>query len=244
MPIGALVAGTVGSAVIGASSAKKASKAQTKAADQANETQRYIYDRSVELSEPYRQAGMNALAALHGAAGMRAPASFGDDGQLLRLGGNAQDGWKIMGGGTVRREFDDIADARAFMDDRAVKFEADPGYQFRQDEGNKAIERAAAARGLRMSGGAMKDMARFNQGLASQEYGNWWNRLAGMSGVGQTATSQQIQAGQNYANAFGNNTMAAGNARASGYLNMNNALQSGINNGFNIFGMHKAGMFQ
>lgn len=71
----------------------------------------------------------------------------------------------------------------------------DPGYQFRQEEGNKAIERAAAAAGSFGSGSNLKDYARFNQGLASQEYGNAIARLMGLQGVGAQATSQSAALG-------------------------------------------------
>lgn len=242
--IGALALGTLGSSLIGGISSNKAAKAQTNAANDANETQRYIFDRSVELSEPYRNAGQNALAILQGAGGIGDAPSFGSDGSRLHLSKQGNGTWAVAGeNGDVRHSFNALSGAQDFMRDRAVKFDTSPGYRFRQSEGRKAIERGAAARGLRMSGGTMKDMSRFNQGLASSEYGNWWNQMAGLSGVGQAATSQQIQAGQNYANAYGNNVLTAGNARASGYQGVNNALQSGINNGFNIFGMQQAGMF-
>ena len=55
----------------------------------------------------------------------------------------------------------------------------DPGYKFRLDQGNKAIERSASARGMVGSGATMKDMARWSQGLASQEYGAAYGRARG-----------------------------------------------------------------
>ena len=55
-------------------------------------------------------------------------------------------------------------------------FEQDPGYAFRQQEGMKALERSAAARGNLLSGSTMKGIQRFGQDLASQEYQNAFNR--------------------------------------------------------------------
>ena len=52
----------------------------------------------------------------------------------------------------------------------ASDLENDPGYQFRLEEGNKAIERKASARGFLQSGRTMKSLGRHSQGLASQEY--------------------------------------------------------------------------
>lgn len=55
-------------------------------------------------------------------------------------------------------------------------FQADPGYAFRQQQGEQAINRASAARGGFFSGRVGKELADFNSGLASQEYGNAYNR--------------------------------------------------------------------
>ena len=47
----------------------------------------------------------------------------------------------------------------------------DPGYQFRMDQGNKAVQAGAAARGNVLSTRAQNEVSRFSQGLASQEFG-------------------------------------------------------------------------
>lgn len=56
-------------------------------------------------------------------------------------------------------------------------FEADPGYGFRRSEGQRGIEQSAAARGSLLSGSALKELERFNQDTASNEfdraYGRW-----------------------------------------------------------------------
>ncbi len=58
-------------------------------------------------------------------------------------------------------------------------FQADPGYQFRQEQGQQAIERGAAARGGALGGGTLKALEEYSQGLASQEYGKAYGRFAG-----------------------------------------------------------------
>jgi hypothetical protein len=55
-------------------------------------------------------------------------------------------------------------------------FQKDPGYQFRMDEGLKAIGAGGSARGNRLSGAADKDRMRFAQGLASEEFGKAYGR--------------------------------------------------------------------
>lgn len=59
------VAGAVvGSAIIGSQAAGKAASTQAQAARESGEVQREIFERQVELQEPWRQAGINALAKL------------------------------------------------------------------------------------------------------------------------------------------------------------------------------------
>lgn len=56
----------------------------------------------------------------------------------------------------------------------------DPGYQFRVQQGQQALERSAAARGGLLSGRALKDTADFSQGLASQEFGQAFARAGAL----------------------------------------------------------------
>lgn len=54
-------------------------------------------------------------------------------------------------------------------------FQASPDYAFRLSEGNKALDRIAAASGGIMSGQRYKAAARYNQDLAGSEYTDWRN---------------------------------------------------------------------
>jgi hypothetical protein len=119
------------------------------------------------------------------------------------------------------------------------QFQADPGYAFRLSEGQKALERQAAARGGLISGGALKAATRYGQEMGSQEYTNAFNRyqternarlnpLQSLAGIGQTSTNQLGVAGQNYANAAGEAIGAGAQARASGYMGVANAASGGL----------------
>lgn len=125
-------------------------------------------------------------------------------------------------------------------------FQKDPGYEFRLGEGEKALNRAAAAKGRYDSGATLKALNQYNQNFASNEFGNafnrdttnktnLYNRLAGLSGTGQTAANQIGSLGSNYANqvgglamnaadAQGNAMMTGANARASSYAGIGNSL--------------------
>lgn len=118
-------------------------------------------------------------------------------------------------------------------------FTADPGYAFRLAEGQKALERSAAARGGLMSGATGKALTRFGQEMGSQEYTNAFNRyqteraarlqpLQSLAGVGQTTAQQIGQAGQTMAGNVGEAIMGGANARASGYVGGANALNQGL----------------
>ena len=140
-------------------------------------------------------------------------------------------------------------------------FEADPGYAFRMAEGLKALDRQAAARGGLISGSALKASQRYGQDMASQEYGNAFNRyqvnrsnqlnpLMAISGYGQQATNQLGQYGANFAQS-GANTMTnsanaqsaglynAGEARASGYIGQSNALTNALSSGLDAYGQFR-----
>lgn len=116
----------------------------------------------------------------------------------------------------------------------------DPGYKFRLQQGQQALERSAAAGGNLFTGGTAKDLASFGQDYASNEYNNVYNRslgqyqqaynifqnnqtgqfnrLAALAGLGQTATSQLTSAGAN-AGAQVGNTLQTGAAQQSQQLN-------------------------
>lgn len=123
---------------------------------------------------------------------------------------------------------------RAYSGDRSA-FTASPGYQFNYDEGLRAIDRGAAARGLLHSGAGVKAEQRFGSGLASNEYNNWWNQGLGLAGLGQGALNSTTQAGQNAANNITNAYTQMGNARASSYANTGSAINSGINNALSAY---------
>jgi hypothetical protein len=69
-------------------------------------------------------------------------------------------------------------------------FHESPGYQFALEQGQKSINASAAAGGGALSGGVLKELTKYGQGMADQEYGNWQNRLQGMTELGAKMSSQ------------------------------------------------------
>lgn len=55
----------------------------------------------------------------------------------------------------------------------------DPGYNFRLEQGRKALEKNLAAQGKYLSGAALKELTDYGQGAASQEYAAAYQRALG-----------------------------------------------------------------
>jgi len=79
-----------------------------------------------------------------------------------------------------------------------------PGFQFRIQEGQKALERSAAARGTLLTGGTLKAITRYGQDFASNEYNNRYNQLYGLSNLGLNAANSSATLGSSYAANAGN----------------------------------------
>jgi hypothetical protein len=105
-----------------------------------------------------------------------------------------------------------------------------PGFQFRMDRGLDAVQKSAAAKGTLLSGGTLKDLTEFAQGLASTEFDNEFGRNMSLAQLGFNASSNQGAYGTAYGNQITDLTTGAGNARAAGTVGAGNAWSSGLNN--------------
>ena len=111
-----------------------------------------------------------------------------------------------------------------------------PGYQFRLGEGMRAIDNGAASKGQLFSGGTLKDYARFNQGVAADDFNQQFNRVASVAAGGQQANNTLGSLGANAASGIANLYNQSGQARASGYAGQNNAFQGTLANLAYLFG--------
>lgn len=135
------------------------------------------------------------------------------------------------------------ADYGSLMRDFSMAdYQADPGYAFRKAEGMKGIESGAAARGGLLSGAALKAIQKYGQDLASNEYGNAYNRftanqtnkynkLSGLVNTGQGATNVLSNAAANLGNSVSNNIMSGAAAKAAGDVGSANAWTNAIGQG-------------
>ncbi|MCS4234409.1 hypothetical protein [Stenotrophomonas sp. BIGb0135] len=93
-------------------------------------------------------------------------------------------------------------------------FENAPDYLYARDQGIQGLDRGAAARGGLYSGGADADRIAFSSGLASQNLGNYTNRLMGLTNLGSNTQQYLGQLGQSYGNQFANAMGIKGQANA------------------------------
>jgi hypothetical protein len=136
-----------------------------------------------------------------------------------------------------------------------AQLEATPGYQFNLAQGLKSTQSAAAARGLGVSGAALKGAATFATGLADSTYQNQFNnaqtrfqnslnlntaqqsnvtnqfnRLSTTANLGENAAAQTGQAGTSAAASAGNYLNQAGQAAAAGTTGTVSAAAGAANN--------------
>ena len=140
-------------------------------------------------------------------------------------------------------------------------YSADPGYGFRFDQGMKALNATAAARGGMLSGNALVAAQDYGQGLGTQEYQNAFNRylsnysnaqntfqlnrnnllspLQFLSGQGQAAAAGQAANIGNTAASNAALSTGAANANAAGQIGSANAYTNAIGQGVGAYQMNQ-----
>lgn len=199
----------IAAALIGGGTALLGGYMASQGAQSAAQTQASAADRSAELQKQMYEKQV-ALQEPYRQAGLTGQNRLME---LMGLGGNVG----AAGYGKYARDFG--------MQD----FQQDPGYAFRLAEGQKALERSAAARGGLISGGALKAATGYGQQMGSQEYQNAFNRyqtnranqlqpLGNLMASGQSAASNQGTAAGNYGVTGGNAITQGGQSIAAGQL--------------------------
>ena len=221
-----------GSAVIGAGASLLGSKQASSSADKAAQLQQQQYATTRADLQPYNQAGQSALSGL---------SSLANGGQF--------------GGGT---NYLQMAQDNLPGQMTQAQLEQTPGYQFQLGQGLAATQNSAAARGLGVSGSALKGAATFATGLANSNYQtqfnnaqtkysdimglntgqqgnltNQYNRLSSLAGLGESAAANTGTQGTALANQSGNYLNQAGLADAAGTAGVGKAATSAANNYLN-----------
>jgi hypothetical protein len=240
--IAATVAPQILSGIMGSNAASDALGSQERAAAASDATQRYMYDTTrADALKQYEQARAdNAPFLAAGTSGVN---------RLSRLLGlNGETGSSDYGSLTRKFGANDLANDTVY----------NSGLQFGLDEGTKGINNQAAASGNLLSGATLKALTRYGNDYATTKAGdaynrynndntNIYNRLAGITGTGQSALGQIGSAGStmgsqlgsanaNYGNNISNTALGLGNARAASGIAAGNAISGGISgavNGYN-----------
>lgn len=256
----------IGGALLSSSASNSAAKKQANAANQAMQMQQKQFNRTTSNLSPWMTGGQVSLEALMQGLGLQQPPHVDWNQYLIDnpdIAASATyasnpaahyEDWGRKEGRQVKMAAASDPNAPGFgallkpfgLED----FQASPAYQFNLEEGRKAIDKAAAARGKYYQPSTLQDIARFSQGLASNEFqnafnnyntsiGNIYSRLANLSGSGQNAAVQLGGFGAQNAGATSNNLIGAANAQAAGTVGQANALTGGISQGLNAYWMNQ-----
>lgn len=237
MPAAALVAGSIGSSLLGAFGAKSAAGQQSDAAKQAlaveqqnqgkaADFQTGIWNQDQSNQQPFLNAGTNSLQTLSG---------------LLNSPGQGL-----------------LQNYGQFNAPTLEQAQQTPGYQFQLQQGTNAINQNAAANGTLLSGNTGKALTDYGQGLASTSYSNLYNqalqgymtnfntfnsnqnnqfnRLSSVAGMGQQAANSLGQEGQSAASNLSNVYLQGAQQQAQQYGNIGAANASGTVGLFNSLG--------
>jgi hypothetical protein len=201
-------AAAVGGAVISSKASKKASKAQVQAAQDANAAQERMFQRQVELQEPFRQGGITAqdqIMQLLGIGGDKTAAGYGSMAKAFGTDQFQQDPGYAFRQAEGMKALERSAAARGnLMSGSTLKGIQRFGQDLASQEYQNAFNRYQVERSARL------------------------NPLQSLMGAGQSATNVMTSAagqmGQNQAS----NLYNAGQARASGYIGSANALTNAL----------------
>lgn len=202
--IGGAIAGaaSIGSAMIGSSAAKSAAKTSAAAADRSLAVQQEQFNQTTANNKPFLTTGTSALDRLAGLYGLD---SVNSDGS-------------VKPGSTPN------------LSGENSSFYQSPDYQFALDEGRKAIDASAAARGMIDSGATRKAQIKYAGNLASSNFNSYAGRLQELAGIGQAAANSQAAAGAGFANNYSNTLQNSATDQGNATLAGANSSMSALNN--------------
>jgi hypothetical protein len=251
--LGASALGGVASAVSTGNASRAAVNASQQATAENNALARDIYGQNRATLAPFVQQGTAATSYINQLLGIAPQAQ--PQPQMMGMGGGGQFAFNPrddfmsgfggsmvpgMGGGGftpgiappgVGGNMPAPGAAQAGFD----AFRNSTGYDFRLNEGSRAITNSQAARGMLNSGATLKGLTRFGQNIASDEFNNYLNSLLGQQSLGANAASAQAGVANNFSS-----QVQANNAQNA--TNVGNAAlaRAGNNNQF-LTGLLSAG---
>ncbi|MFH1740584.1 MAG: hypothetical protein ABIH23_16370 [bacterium] len=161
-----------------ADAARAAALEQQKAAQRGIDWQSQLYGENKQQLDPYIGAGREATEALGGLMGGEMNQRYGSFEGMP----SGMDQFNAN-----QAAFGPAGAFKASQFKMPEDWQTDPGYQFRMQQGQKALEASAAAKGGLMSGGTLKALTEYGQGMGAQEYQNIYNRNLDTWGANEQA---------------------------------------------------------
>jgi len=211
-PAGAIAGAQLGGGLDAAEGAQGAASTQAAAADRSAQLQKQMFDKQMELQEPFRTAGITGQNRLM---------------ELLGLGGNTG----AAGYGKYSRDFG----MQDFQADPGYSFRLSEGLKGldRQAAARGGLISGGALKAATQYGqemGSQEYQNAFNRYQTNRT--NQLQPLGNLQAIGQSAASNQGSAAGAYGTAGGNAIIQGGQATAAGQLGaantMNNALNAGL----------------
>lgn len=234
----------VGAAVIGGVASNVAANKQASAARHSADLQTQQWQTTQDNLAPYMNLGSATINPLMSAMGYNVT--------------NNDDGTYSIGGTDPNNPLQQKFSYGNFTAPTEQQAQQTPGYQFTLNQGLKATQNSAAARGLGTSGAALKGASTFATGLADSTYNDVYNRalqtynsnystakdvystnynsaannvnrLQGIVSNGQNAAATTGSLGAATSANIANTQLSGANAQASGVVGTSNALSGALN---------------
>lgn len=253
--LGSAVIGGIGSAIGGSRNSRainRATDAQTQANSEANRINLEARNQNVGMQQPFYQTGLaannrvNALLGLnpqqqpqqqqpsYSSGGMGATGNMGafggmndfnGQGMPYNMGYNPDQSYM---GGNMEQQLTGQSNELQAAQNAFGDWRNNTGYQFRFNEGIRAIDAGAP---VRNSGATLKARMQYGQGIGSAEFGNYFGALQDQQRVGVGAANALSGVQTDYAN------NAAGLAQQQGQNLANSAIARANNTNNMISGM-------
>lgn len=218
--------------LIGSDASKSAADQQAAAAANAQNISERQFNTITGQESPFMQSGYGAQGQLNYLLGIGTPGTQGSpgNGDIGTVQGTAPTASSSTGGayGSLLTPFT--------MDNFK---ELSPAYNFQMQQGQQGVLNGAAAGQGALSGSAYKDLIDYNQNLANTSFnnafnqyqtqqGNIYQRLAGVSQLGQAAAANTGQQGTALAGQAAQSATNIGTAQAAGTIGSANAITGGL----------------
>lgn len=257
MPIGAIIGGvaSVAGSVLSSSAQKKAAKQAANVSQQNaqlnDRTIRDMYAQNSAVLAPWQQSGLQANQMYNALLGIpnQQPAQPMQQAPMQNaLGGYSggldgySGGFETMGGDYPFMGYgmqQPVQQVQPSITPQTAQnafdtYRGSTGYNFRMNEGIRAIDAGAP---VRNSGATLKARMNYGQNLASEEFGRYLGYLGNQQNLGYGAASAQAGVGQNVSNSLVANNNANATNQGNALLargNANAAMWNGIGNGFGM----------